>query len=130
MKAGAVEDKLFLPGFQKLAKLLQSGFFGSIIGFRLEFGWWVFDGTEIPCQRPSWNYQRVGGGGLGFDMYPHWRYLHCSLNPRWEATMSVADEPLRAAQGDHQPSWPRDCHRHPRACDRANAAAQCPFGGY
>src|SRR5262245_60801665 len=33
VKAGAVEDKLFLPGFQKLAKLLQRGFFGRIIGF-------------------------------------------------------------------------------------------------
>jgi predicted dehydrogenase len=75
VKAGAVEDKLFLPGFQKLAKLLQRGFFGRIIGFRLEFGWWVFDGTEVPCQRPSWNYQKVGGGGLVFDMYPHWRYV-------------------------------------------------------
>jgi predicted dehydrogenase len=75
VKAGAVEDKLFLPGFQKLAKILQSGFFGRIIGFRLDFGWWVFDGTEIPCQRPSWNYQKAGGGGLVFDMYPHWRYV-------------------------------------------------------
>jgi predicted dehydrogenase len=75
VKTGAVEDKLFLPGFQKLAKLLQRGFFGHTIGFRLEFGWWVFDGTEVPCQRPSWNYQKAGGGGLVFDMYPHWRYV-------------------------------------------------------
>ena len=75
VKAGAVEDKLFLPGLQNLAKLLQSGYLGRIIGFRLDFGWWVFDGTEIPCQRPSWNYQKAGGGGLVFDMYPHWRYV-------------------------------------------------------
>lgn len=75
VKAGAVEDKLFLPGFQKLAQLLESGFFGRIISFRLDFGWWVFDGTQIPCQRPSWNYQKAGGGGLVFDMYPHWRYV-------------------------------------------------------
>jgi predicted dehydrogenase len=44
------------------------------VGFRLEFGWWVFDGSEQPCQRPSWNY-RAGGGGLILDMYPHWRYV-------------------------------------------------------
>lgn len=75
VKAGAVEDKLFLPGFQKLAKLIESGHFGRIIGFKLEFGWWVFDGSEIACQRPSWNYQKAGGGGLIFDMYPHWRYV-------------------------------------------------------
>ena len=31
--------------------------------------------TERPSQRPSWNYQRSGGGGLTSDMYPHWRYV-------------------------------------------------------
>jgi predicted dehydrogenase len=35
----------------------------------------VFDGVEQPCQRPSWNYRRAGGGGLILDMYPHWRYV-------------------------------------------------------
>ena len=75
LKHGAVEDKLHLPGFQKLSRLLADGFFGRIVGFRLEFGWWVFDGTDIPCQRPSWNYTRSGGGGMLFDMYPHWRYV-------------------------------------------------------
>jgi predicted dehydrogenase len=35
----------------------------------------VFDGTEVPCQRPSWNYTRAGGGGLILDMYPHFRYV-------------------------------------------------------
>ena len=52
-----------------------SDFFGRVIGFRIEFGWWVFDGTEVPCQRPSWNYRRKDGGGLILDMYPHWRYV-------------------------------------------------------
>ncbi|MGH6684193.1 MAG: Gfo/Idh/MocA family protein, partial [Pseudolabrys sp.] len=41
--------------------------------FRLDFGWWVFDGVERASQRPSWNYQQ--GGGLIFDMVPHWRYV-------------------------------------------------------
>jgi predicted dehydrogenase len=75
LKHGAVEDKVYLPGLQKLWRLAQSGFFGRIVGFRLEFGWWVFDGIEAPCQRPSWNYRREGGGGLILDMYPHWRYV-------------------------------------------------------
>jgi predicted dehydrogenase len=74
LKHGAVEDKVHLPGLQKLAALVRNGTLGRIVGFRLEFGWWVFDGSEQPCQRPSWNY-RAGGGGLILDMYPHWRYI-------------------------------------------------------
>lgn len=75
LKHAAVEDKQYLPGLRKLASLAESGFFGRIVGFRLEFGWWVFDGIEERCQRPSWNYRRAGGGGLILDMYPHFRYM-------------------------------------------------------
>jgi len=75
LKHGAVEDKQYLPGLQKLAALSRAGFFGRVVGFQLEFGWWVFDGVERPSQRPSWNYTRAGGGGLILDMYPHWRYV-------------------------------------------------------
>src|SRR5882757_6417999 len=75
LKHGAVEDKLGLPGLQKLSRLAASGFFGRVVGFRIEFGWWVFDGTEVACQRPSWNYRKKDGGGLILDMYPHWRYI-------------------------------------------------------
>jgi predicted dehydrogenase len=75
LRHGAVEDKLYLPGLQKLARLAASDFFGRVVGFRIEFGWWVFDGTEVPCQRPSWNYRKRDGGGLILDMYPHWRYV-------------------------------------------------------
>jgi predicted dehydrogenase len=75
VKHGAVEDKIYLPGLQKLSSLAAAGFFGRITGFRLDFGWWVFDGTKRESQRPSWNYRRSGGGGLTLDMYPHWRYL-------------------------------------------------------
>src|SRR5476651_2562582 len=70
LKAGAVEDKLYLPGLVKLSRLAASDFFGRIAGFRIEFGWWVFDGTEVPAQRPSWNYRRADGGGLVLDMVP------------------------------------------------------------
>ena len=75
LKHGAVEDKQYLPGMRKLRALAQAGFFGRIVGFRLEFGWWVFDGVDEPCQRPSWNYRKAGGGSLLIDMYSHFRYL-------------------------------------------------------
>ncbi len=75
VKHGAVEDKVHLPGLRKLARLVDEGFFDRIVSFRLDFGWWVFDGADQPCQRPSWNYQAATGGGLMLDMYPHWRYV-------------------------------------------------------
>ena len=75
LKTGVVEDKIYLPGLQKLRTLSANGFFGRVTGFRLEFGWWVFDGIERASQRPSWNYRRATGGGLTLDMYPHWRYV-------------------------------------------------------
>ena len=88
---GAVEDKIYLPGMQKLARLTQSGELGRIVSFRLEFGWWVFDGTDRPGQRPSWNYRRAGGGGgLLLDMYPHWRYLIETIVGRIIAVSSAA----------------------------------------
>ncbi len=75
LKHAAVEDKQYLPGLRKLAALAQDGFFGRVVGFKLEFGWWVFDGFEERCQRPSWNYRKAGGGGLILDMYSHFRYV-------------------------------------------------------
>ncbi len=75
IKHGAVEDKLFLPGFLKLLRVVESGFLGRVIGFQIQFGWWVFDGVEAASQRPSWNYQKGRGGGLISDMHPHWRYV-------------------------------------------------------
>ena len=68
-------DKLFLPGFLKLRRVVESGFLGRVIGFQIQFGWWVFDGIEAESQRPSWNYRKAGGGGLISDMHPHWRYI-------------------------------------------------------
>jgi predicted dehydrogenase len=99
LKHGVVEDKIYLPGLQKLAALARSGELGRIVGFRLDFGWWVFDGSEQPCQRPSWNY-RAGGGGIILDMYPHWRYVIESIVGRiiavassaWTATPERIDE--------------------------------------
>lgn len=75
VKNGVVQDKVFLPGFHKLRKLTQTGFFGRLLSVKLVFGWWVFDGELYPSQRSSWNYKRAEGGGLILDMFPHWRYI-------------------------------------------------------
>ena len=76
---GVVHDKLFLPGVMKLQRLIGSGFFGRVLSVRIEFGYWVFEGDEIPAQRPSWNYRAEQGGGIVLDMFPHWQYLLTDL---------------------------------------------------
>jgi predicted dehydrogenase len=75
VKHGVVQDKLWLPGMIKLKGLIDEGFFGRILSIRGEFGYWVFEGNTVPCQRPSWNYRKEDGGGIIQDMLPHWRYL-------------------------------------------------------
>ncbi|MEV4437116.1 Gfo/Idh/MocA family oxidoreductase [Streptomyces sp. NPDC049585] len=75
VRHGVVQDKLFLPGIRKLARLLASGFFGRVLSVRGEFGYWVFEGDTRPAQRPSWNYRAHEGGGIAADMFPHWEYL-------------------------------------------------------
>jgi len=75
IKAGIVQDKLFLPGLIKLRHLLDAGFFGRLLSVRIEFGYWVFDGADQPSQRPSWNYRAEDGGGIVLDMFPHWQYV-------------------------------------------------------
>jgi predicted dehydrogenase len=100
LKAAVVEDKVYLPGLQKLAHLASTGFFGRVVNFRLEFGWWVFDGVDVACQRPSWNYRRASGGGLILDMVPHWRYIVEEIvgpiarvvSAAWTATPERVDE--------------------------------------
>jgi predicted dehydrogenase len=75
VKHGVVQDKLWLPGFQKLKNLRDLGFFGKILSVRGEFGYWVFEGDIVPAQRPSWNYRKEAGGGIIIDMLCHWRYV-------------------------------------------------------
>ncbi len=75
VKNGTVQDKLFLPGLQKLKMLRDSGFFGKILSVRGEFGYWVFEGDWQTAQRPSWNYREEDGGGIILDMVCHWRYV-------------------------------------------------------
>ena len=65
IKHGIVQDKLWLPGIQKLKKLKDNNFFGRVLSVRGEFGYWVFTGEdETVPQRPSWNYRKEDG----------WRY--------------------------------------------------------
>lgn len=76
IKQGVVQDKLWLPGLQRLQLLIDSGFFGEILSVRGEFGYWVFTGEDqIAPQRPSWNYRKEDGGGIIVDMLCHWRYV-------------------------------------------------------
>jgi predicted dehydrogenase len=75
VKHGVVQDKLWLPGLLKLRHLIQSGFFGELLSVRGEFGYWVFAGDLVPCQRPSWNYRKEDDGGIIVDMLCHWRYV-------------------------------------------------------
>ena len=72
---GVVHDKLYLPGLVKLRRLVDMGFFGRILSMRGEFGYWVWEGTDVPSQRPSWNYHKTDGGSMTTDMYPHWNYV-------------------------------------------------------
>jgi predicted dehydrogenase len=76
VKNGVVQDKLFLPGLQKLRLLRDSGFFGRMLTVKGDFGYWVFEGDwGQPAQRPSWNYRAEDGGGMILDMVCHWRYV-------------------------------------------------------
>jgi predicted dehydrogenase len=75
VKQGVVQDKLWLPGLRKLKRLIDGGFFGTILSVRGEFGYWVFEGDWQTAQRPSWNYRAEDGGGIIIDMLCHWRYV-------------------------------------------------------
>jgi len=75
VKNGVVQDKLWLPGMLKFKRLKEQGFFGDILSVRGEFGYWVFEGDNIPAQRPSWNYIKEKDGGIIVDMLCHWRYV-------------------------------------------------------
>jgi predicted dehydrogenase len=90
VKNGVVHDKLYLPGLRKLARLIDSGFFGRVLSVRGEFGYWVFEGDWQPAQRPSWNYRAEDGGGIVVDMFPHWSYVLENLFGRVEAVYARA----------------------------------------
>jgi predicted dehydrogenase len=90
VRTGIVQDKLFLPGLIKLARLIEGGFFGRILSVRGDFGYWVFEGDWQQAQRPSWNYRREDGGGIVLDMFCHWSYVLERLFGRVEAVTAKA----------------------------------------
>ena len=90
VKQGVVQDKLWLPGLLKLKSLLDKKALGRILAVRGEFGYWVFDGETVPCQRPSWNYRKEDGGGIILDMFPHWRYVIDNLFGDIKAVSCIA----------------------------------------
>lgn len=75
VKHAVVCDKLWTPGISKLRSLVDSGFFGKILLVRIEGCHWAFEGDTQPLQRPSWNYKKAEGGGMIFDMLPHYAYI-------------------------------------------------------
>jgi predicted dehydrogenase len=103
VKVGVVHDKLYLPGLRKLARLIDSGFFGRILSVRGEFGYWVFEGDWQPAQRPSWNYRAEDGGGIVVDMFPHWSYVLENLFGRVQSvyTRAVTHLPTRVDEAGH-----------------------------
>src|SRR6266702_1965215 len=118
---GVVHDKLFLPGVMKLQRLIREEFFGRVLSVRLEFGYWVFEGDEIPAQRPSWNYRAADGGGIVLDMFPHWQYLLTDL--------FVPVSALYARTATHIPRrWDESGHPYDATADDA-AYAVLQFAG-
>jgi predicted dehydrogenase len=95
VRHGVVQDKLWLPGLLKLRMLIDSGFFGEILSVRGEFGYWVFQGDLVPCQRPSWNYRREDGGSIIFDMFAHWRYVLDNLFGKVRAVSCIGATHVR-----------------------------------
>jgi len=79
VKHGVVQDKLWLTGVRRLRDVIRSGALGKIHCVKIDFGYWVFDGSKTQAQRPSWNYRKKDGGGMILDMMPHWHYLITNL---------------------------------------------------
>lgn len=106
VKNGVVHDKLYLPGLQKLKRLVDSGFFGQILSVRGEFGYWVFEGDWHPAQRPSWNYRAEDGGGITVDMFPHWSYVLENIFGRVESVYARAVTHIQARVDEEGRPYP------------------------
>ncbi len=107
VKHGVVQDKLWLPGLLKLKYLIDTGFFGEIIAVRGEFGYWVFDGFDQVCQRPSWNYRKQDGGSILIDMFCHWRYVIDHLFGSIKSVVVLADTHVKRRIDEH--AKPYEC---------------------
>lgn len=127
VKHGVVQDKLWLPGIRKLQNLLRSGFFGRVLAVRGEFGYWVFDGEIVPCQRPSWNYRKEEGGGIVVDMFPHWRYLLDNLFGGVEAVICTTDRLIPERIDERGRRYPCTADDAAYACFRLAGGAIAVF---
>ena len=109
IKHGVVQDKLWLPGMLKLARLRDEGFFGKILSVRGEFGYWVFEGDPKvggpPAQRPSWNYRKKDGGGIILDMLCHWRYVLDNLFGEVKAVSCLGATHIPARWDENQAKY-------------------------
>ena len=126
VKNGVVHDKLYLPGLLKLKRLIDGGFFGSILSVRGEFGYWVFEGDWQDAQRPSWNYRAEDGGGIVLDMFCHWNYVLENLFGSVESVIAraVTHIPQRWDE-DRRPTTPTPTMRPTRSSSsRAASIAQ------
>jgi predicted dehydrogenase len=124
VKHGVVQDKLWLPGLLKLKHLIDTGFFGDLLAVRGEFGYWVFDGFEQTCQRPSWNYRKEDGGGILLDMFCHWRYLLDNLFG--EVTAVVARAATHVDRRVDEGGQPYDCTAEDAAYAILEVAGRLP----
>lgn len=101
LKNGVVQDKIWLPGIQKLKSTIDSGFLGKILSVKGEFGYWVFDGERTPAQRPSWNYRKEDGGGIIVDMMCHFSYVLEALIGKVEAISCLGATHLGQRWDEH-----------------------------
>jgi len=106
IKNGVVQDKLWLPGIQKLKRLIDADFFGKILAVRGEFGYWVFQGDATPTQRPSWNYRTEDGGGIILDMFSHWRYVLDTLFGAVKGVSCIAATHVEKRWDEHHQPYP------------------------
>ena len=109
IKHGVVQDKLFLPGLQKLKTCLDSGFFGRVLSVRGEFGYWVFEGDWQEAQRPSWNYKAAEGGGIILDMLCHWRYVLDNLFGAVRSVSCLGATHIPERVDEHGHRYTADC---------------------
>jgi len=109
---GAVEDKLFLPGIQKLHSVISRGFLGRVLSVKIEFGYWVFEDETGVTQRPSWNYRREDGGGIVLDMFCHFCYLFDHLFGGVTSVACVANTQVAERVDEHR-------HRYKATADDA-----------
>src|ERR1051326_4317173 len=79
LKHGAVEDKLYLPGLRKLARVLAEGTLRRIVGFRLEFGW---GGRHRPRFPSGW-----------MNAASATRWTSTTPRPRWSNSKAAPSAP-------------------------------------